>query len=814
MNTRSLYSIAAQALFAICCLNGSLVNAEDLAWESLAVYPESIHLSSKDDLQHVVVVATRSDGVTQDVTDKATYKFSDAQLVDWKDFIITPKADGKTTLNVTWNKLESKATVESIQSNKDRDVSFTLDVMPILTRASCNNGSCHGAARGKDGFRLSLFGFDPKADFDRITREIGIRRINLARPDQSLLLLKSIGAVQHTGGKRIEPDSEHYKKLLTWLSEGAKMDSAAPPTVTKVELFPKQAVLEGEGTQQRIVTVATYSDGTTRDVSDVASFSTNNERSGAVSTSSVVTAGLRGEAYIIARFDTHSVGSQIISLQKGAPRVNFPEAPNYIDQLVNQKLEKLRVRPSENCTDEEFLRRVSIDLIGVLPTEEDYDEFTKEMAGDKRKQLVERLLERKEFNEIWAMKWADLLMIKTVANQVSPKAAFLYNNWLTEKIAADEPVDQIFEQLLSATGSVFENPPTNFYTERDRLKLAENVAQVFMGVRTQCAQCHNHPFDRWTMDDYYGFAAFFSQIGRKVGEDYRDTIVYNSGSGEVSHPVAGKKVVPKFLGGAVPEIPAGKDRRAVMAEWITSEGNPYFATSVANRIWAHFLGVGIVNQVDDFRVSNPASNPELLEALSKKLCEYKFDFKKLVLDICTSETYQRSATPNDTNDDDTRNYSHAVVRRIPAESMLDCISQATNSADKFKGLPVGSRAVQIPDGSTTNYFLTTFGKSPRATVCACEATTDPSLSQALHLINGNSVGDKIVRGKLINTWIAEKLTSEQILDKLFIRCLSRKATDKEKEELLKIVTDATKPETGWEDVFWAVLNSREFIFNH
>ncbi len=306
---------------------------------------------------------------------------------------------------------------------------------------------------------------------------------------------------------------------------------------------------------------------------------------------------------------------------------------------------------------------------------------------------------------------------------------------------------------------------------------------------------------------------FLSQVGRKVGEDYRDTIVYNSGSGEVSHPVGGARVAPKFLGGEKANVD-GRDRREVMAEWITGSDNPFFAKSVANRIWAHFTGVGIVNQVDDFRVSNPPSNPELLDELASKLCEYKFDFKKLVLDICTSETYQRSATANDTNEEDTRNYSHATVRRIPAESMLDCISQATNSPDKFRGLPVGSRAVQIADGTTTNYFLTTFGKSPRATVCACEATTDPSLSQALHLINGDNVGNKVTRGKLIATWMGEKLSNEQILEKLFIRCLTRKPTVQESEQLLKIVTDSPKPEVGWEDVFWAVLNSREFIFNH
>jgi hypothetical protein len=810
--SRKMIRLVGVGLFAI-PFQARAVVADELKWESLAVYPPVIHLSAKDDIQHVVVVATRSDGVTQDVTEQAGYHFEDEKLVTFKDFVARPIADGKTTLKVEWQSLASEAAVEVIDSANSRPISFTLDVVPILTRSGCNNGSCHGAARGKDGFRLSLFGFDPKSDYNRITREIGIRRINLARPDQSLLLLKAIGAVQHSGGKRVEPDGEHYNMLLRWLSDGAPMDPKLPPAVTRVDLYPKQAVLEGEDSKQRVVTVATYADGTTRDVGDLASFSTNNERSGAIDASAVVTSGVRGEAFVMARFDTHSVGSQIIALPANASRVALPEARNYIDTLVNQKLEKLRIQPSEICTDEEFLRRVSIDLVGLLPTEEEYDEFTKELAGDKRKQLVERLLERKEFNQIWGMKWADLLMIKTINNQVSPKAAYLYNTWLTERIAADEPVDKIFKDLLAATGSVFENPPTNFYTERDRLKISENVAQIFMGVRTQCAQCHNHPFDRWTMDDYYGFAAFFSQIGRKFGEDYRDQIIYNSGAGEISHPVGGAKVAPKFLGGSSPDL-AGRDRREVMAEWITSPENPFFAKSVANRIWAHFLGVGIVNQVDDFRVSNPPSNPELLDALSAKLIDYQFDFKKLVMDICASDTYQRSATANESNEEDTRNYSHAGVRRIPAESMLDCISQATNSPEKFRGLPLGSRAVQIADGTTTNYFLTTFGKSPRVTVCACEATTDPSLSQALHLINGNSVGEKITRGKLVKNWMSENLSNEEILEKLFIRCVARKPTSQESEQLLKIVSEAATPEIGWEDVFWAVLNSREFIFNH
>jgi hypothetical protein len=783
------------------------------AWESLAIYPSAIHLATSADLQHVIVVATRKDGITKDVTNEVEYAIDDSKLVSWNEHTLRPVADGKTNLTAKWQGMAASSAIEVSQANVHREVSFTMDVMPILTRASCNTGSCHGAARGKDGFRMSLFGFDPKGDYNRITHEIGIRRINLAVPDQSLMLLKATGAVQHSGGKRIEPGSQHYKTLLAWLQAGAKMDAKEPSKVDRVDLYPKQAVLEGEGTKQQLVIVANYSDGTTRDISDLAAFTTNNERSGAVTPDAVVTSGVRGEAFVMARFDTHTVGTQVLALPKGIDYKAPAPSGNYIDELVATKLEKLRVMPSGLCSDEEFIRRATIDIAGCLPTEEEYNEFMSEMAPDKRKMLVEKLLDRKEFSEIWAMKWADLLMIKS-NNQVSYKATFLYNSWLTNRIAANEPIDKIFRDMLASNGGVFDNPATNFYqVELDKLKLSENVAQVFMGIRTQCAQCHNHPFDRWTMDDYYGFAAFFSQIGRKQGEDYRQTIVFNSGGGETKHPVGGANVAPKFLGGATPET-KGKDRRAVVADWITSPDNPYFATSVANRVWAHFTGVGIVSPVDDFRVSNPASNPELLDALANKLRSYDFDFKRLVSDICNSETYQRSSSTNDSNDTDLRNYSHSYVRRIPAESMMDCISQATQTKDKFKGLPVGARAVQIADGSTNNYFLRTFGRSPRVTVCACEASTDPSLSQALHLVNGDSTGGKISQGNLVKQWLGEGLDMNQVLDKIFIRTVSRKPTEQERSSLAKLVSESPNVQQGLEDAFWAALNSREFIFNH
>lgn len=791
----------------------SAIQAQEAKWEKVDVYPQDIVLKTSAAFQGVIVVATRSDGITKDVSAESQWALANPALANWDGSKLVPTADGETTLSATWNGLTAQTKVVVAEAAAKRDISFHLDVMPVLTRTGCNTGSCHGAARGKDGFRLSLFGFDPVGDYDRITREIGIRRINLAVPADSLMLLKASGGVQHTGGKKMEIDSKYYRTMLTWLENGAVIDPAAPPTVTNLELFPKQAVLEGEGAKQRMVAVATYSDGSKRDVTDLAAFFTNNERSAAIDANGNVTGGVRGEAFVMARFDTHTVGSQILALPAGLQYTAPQIAGNYIDELVAKKLEKLRVVPSDLCSDEEFLRRSTIDITGMLPTEAEYDAFVADTSADKRAKLIDRLLERKEFSEIWAMKWAELLMIKTT-NEVSEKSAFLYSSWLTNQIANNVPLDQIVRDLLGSSGGVFDTPATNYYQiERDTLKVSENVAQVFMGIRTQCAQCHNHPFDRWTMDDYYGFAAFFSQIGRKQGEDYREIIVFNSGGGEVAHPVGGRRMEPKFLGGGIADL-QGRDRRVVLAEWLTSAENPFFATSVANRVWAHFMGVGIVEPVDDFRVSNPASNPELLEILGKKLVEYKYDFKQLVRDICNSNAYQRSTLPNDTNKQDERNFSHALARRIPAEQVLDCISQVTLKQDKFRGLPMGARAVQIANGATSTYFLNTFGRAQRATVCACEASTDPSLSQALHLINGDATNGKIQQGKLIEELKKQGLNQNQIIERLFVRCLSRKPTAKEIEELGKLVAAAPNENQGLEDVFWVVLNSREFIFNH
>ncbi|MCA9202636.1 MAG: DUF1549 domain-containing protein, partial [Planctomycetales bacterium] len=526
-------------------------------------------------------------------------------------------------------------------------------------------------------------------------------------------------------------------------------------------------------------------DGSIRDVTHLTTFLTSNDNSAPIDENGLVTAAARGEAFVMGRFETHTVGSQVLVLPKDLQYEAPAVAGNYIDELIGDKLNKIRVLPSDLCSDEEFLRRVTVDIAGMLPTEEEYIEFTTDPSADKRAKLIDRLLERKEFSEIWAMKWSELLMVKS-SNQVSYKAMFLYSNWLTDKIANNVPLDQMVRELLGANGGTFDNPATNFYQiERDTLKTAENVAQVFMGIRTQCAQCHNHPFDRWTMDDYYSFAAFFAQIGRKNGEDYREQIIYNRGAGDVRHLVGNRVMEPKYLGGVAPDS-KGADRRELLASWLTSPENPFFSTSVANRVWSHFFGRGIVEPVDDIRVSNPPSNPALFDALGEKLVEYKYDFKQLVRDICNSNAYQRSTTRNASNEGDDRNFAHANVRRIPAESLLDCICQVTNTKEKFRGLPLGARAVQIADGTTSTYFLTTFGRAKRETVCACESSTDPSLSQALHMLNGEATHGKIAQGGIIKQLLSEGKTPEQVIESLYIRCLTRRPTADEMGKLMEV----------------------------
>jgi len=781
----------------------------------LFVFPPAVHLSSTRDRQTLVVQSVDASGLTRDVTKEATMTVEHANMATLDGRTLLPLADGDTRLAVAFAGRTVSVPVHVEHATADPELSFRLDVMPVLMRNGCNAGSCHGAARGKDGFRLSLFGFDPEADYHRLTREISGRRINRAIPEESLLLTKATNAVPHSGGAKIKKDDEYYATLKRWLESGAKNDPGAVPAVVGVEVYPPEAVLDGVGATQQLTVLAKYADGTDRDVTSLAVFLSSNDNSAKVGPDGLVTAGQRGEAFVMARFETHTVGVPFITLPAGlAFQWSDPAAANVIDELVNEKLRKLRINPSAVCTDAEFLRRASIDICGVLPTSDEYRSFMASADPDKRAHLVDQLLARKEYVDLWVMKWAELMMIRTVQNQVSYKAMLLYYSWLQDRIEANTPIDQLVQELLGAKGGTFSSPATNYFQhERNTLKTAENVAQVFMGMRIQCAQCHNHPFDRWTMDDYYGFANFFAQIGRKQGEDPRETIIFNSGGGDVKHPVGGRVVPPKFLGGAAPDT-KGKDRREVLAAWLASPDNEHFGRNLVNIVWAHFFGAGIVDEVDDVRVSNPPVNEELLDALAKRFVESKYDFKKLIRDICTSQTYQRSTHANDTNADDTRNFSKAQLRRVRAEVLLDMVTAVTNTKNKFAGLPLGARAVQIADGNTSTYFLTTFGRATRATACSCEVKMEPNLSQALHLLNGDTLAEKIRTGGIVKKMLGEQVPPEKIIDDLYLRSLTRLPTDKEKQGLLAMLKDEKDPQAAIEDAFWAILNSREFVFNH
>ncbi|MFT5470107.1 MAG: mono/diheme cytochrome c family protein [Verrucomicrobiales bacterium] len=788
----------------------------------VTVFPPVVQLDNGKDRQSLVVMARYEDDTTYDVTANTTFALGKPELAEKIRHTWFPKADGETELVAKVGGHEVKVPFTVGKAAELPATSFELDVMPIFMRSGCNTGECHGSARGQDGFMISLFGYDPAGDYQRITREMNGRRINLALPEESMLVEKAIEAVPHTGGKNFDKGSEPYLTMVDWLAAGAPKDPAEIPVVTALEVLPKQMLLEGDGTTHQLTVRATYSDGTDRDVSHLAVFITNNDPTAAVDADGLITAGKRGEAFVMARYETFTVGSQVIVIPEGLeyerPQV---ASNNFVDEMVHEKLHKLRIVPSGLASDDIFMRRVFIDICGQLPTSEEFDAFVSSKSPTKRADLIDELLERKEFTEMWVMKWAELLKIRVVNGGLDNKAAFLYFNWLKENLAANRPMDAIVRDLLSSSGGTFSNPPTNYYqTEADNLKVAENVAQVFMGYRLQCAQCHNHPFDRWTMDDYYGWASFFTQVGKKRTEDPREQIIYNRGSGDARNPVGNRAMQPQYLGGKpiTQEELAGRDRRLVMAEWLTGPENPQFSQNIANMTWAHFFGTGIIDEVDDVRVSNPPSNPELISSLGKNLVESSYDFRQLIRDICNSQTYQRTTQSNATNKDDLTNFSKAQVRRLRAEVMLDTITQVTATKNKFTGLPLGARAVQIANGNTSTYFLQTFGRASRETVCSCEVRMDPSLSQALHLINGDTVTNKIVQGAVVKQAMDAGKTPEAIFEDLYVRCISRRPNVDEvkavMEQVAAVGEDKAQQLLVLEDAFWALLNSKEFMFNH
>ncbi len=693
-----------------------------------------------------------------------------------------------------------------------QDVSFRNEVIPILTRAGCNAGSCHGAAAGKNGFALSLFGYDPAADHRKLTRDLRGRRLDPAQPEQSLMLVKATTGAVHQGGTRLDPAGPFYATLLRWIAAGAPDDGDKAPALAAITLVPGDSVLVGPGQTIAQQVRARYADGSERDVTSLALWSTSNDGAAGISDQGQVTSKDAGETCVLARFGGLAAAAQVLVLADDAP-LTWPEtavARNFVDEAVHKKLRAARVAPAEVCSDEVLVRRVYLDLLNVLPTPDEARAFLADTAPDKRDTLIDALLARPEFGAAQAMAWAEVMQAD--AQTMEGKGAAVFGGWLREVFAQHRPLDAAVRELLTAEGPTFTSATANFHlVANEPHLLAEKVAQNLLGVRMQCAQCHNHPFEKWSMDDYYGFAAFFGQVGRKRGDDPYEQVIWDRRNGEVRNKRDGEVSPPRLLGAGVATIPPDTDRRAVLARWLTAADNPFFAANVVNRLWARLFGRGLVDPVDDVRVSNPASHPQLLADLGKLFVERGFDVRPVVAVICKSRTYQLGRHPGVPP---AALFAGNQVRRLSAEQLLDAIGAVTGVPTKYAGVELGGPATEL-DGSGSNVrFLDVFGRPARTSACTCDRREEPTLGQTLHLINGETIAQKIGdRNGRVRRALAAKQAPAAMLEELFFAAYSRSPRSDESERLLATVTEAD-PTAAWNDIYWAVLNSKEFTFQH
>ena len=707
----------------------------------------------------------------------------------------------------------------------DEPVSFRRDVMPVFFRAGCNSGGCHGAAAGKDGFNLSLFGYDPAGDYFRLTQQLVGRRVDVADPEQSLLLLKATGRVPHTGGKLFDESSAHYATLRDWIRQGAADDPATVPAVTAIALQPDRLLCETGGDPQRLRVVATYADGSTRDVSRLALFQTNNKVVADIDPDGLVTPGKRGATDIFARFDRFTVGAEAVVLPADDaftwPSTATPRT--FVDEHVHARLVQLRIMPADLCDDATFLRRASLDLVGLPPTEEEFQAFMTSTAADKRQRLVDALLERPEYAELWAAKWAGWLKLVGDTNSgggFDHKAALAYFQWLVGQFRRNVPLDAFVRAQVASRGSNFLDPPVNLYTMLPAGNyvpkvMAQDVAQLFTGIRIQCAECHNHPFDRWTMDDYYGFVSFFTGVKRKMASEPREFSIYHDAAATPAKHLLDERPMPATFLGSGAAHADGADPRIALAAWLTAADNEFFARNMANRVWAHFFGRGIIDPIDDFRVTNPPSNGPLLTALAARLVEKGFDQKALIRDIVDSRTYQLAATVNETSRGDDRQFSHAAVRRLPAAVALDAIAAAAGVKPRFGHLPSGLRAMQVYESGRKrgDYFLAAFGQSERKTVCAADEVCDPAFAQVLTLVNGDLIHRSLRDSHVIKDALAAGLPPDRVVEKLFIRTLGRRPEPREVAGFVE-VSGPRPTQADYTNLWWALFNSTEFLFQH
>lgn len=811
-----------------------------------------IHLRGRDAGLQLLVLGTFSTGQTRDLTRKARYRI-DASLAEISATgYVSALREGKATLQAEVDGIQTKVALTVSDIERDLPVHFANEVVPILTRYGCNAGGCHGKSGGQNGFQLSLLGFEPGEDYEFLKRESKGRRVLVGAPEHSLLLRKATGAMPHGGGGKLPKDSAAYRVLKRWVEQGMPAGRTGDAVVTRIEVLPREQVMTLNGDQQLAVT-AHFTDGTTRDVTRLAQFEVNNGDLASVSETGLVgTKDVPGTVAVMVRFQTH-VDVFRATIPLGIAKLNLPESANFIDEHVFANLKKLGLPASDLCDDATFLRRVTVDIAGRLPTIEEASAFLKDTSSDRREKLVDRLLASGDYADTFANKWNAVLRNKRASpkDDLKPHAAF--HAWIRENLDKNLSFDQFARALLTAKGEEFAHPPVTWYREvKDVFTQVEDTAQLFLGTRIGCARCHHHPQEKWSQTDYYGLAAFFSRVdyqkppkvvvkkGEKAPKKEKPLlhVIVKDSKAELKHPRTSLAVPPMVLDGKPATFASGDDPRLALADWVTSKDNPFFARTLVNRYWKHFLGRGLTEPEDDLRITNPPSNPALLDALAKHFVESNFDLKKLVRTICLSKTYQLSSKTNEHNRDDRQNFSHFLPRRLNSEVLHDAIDQVTLYKSSFPGMPAGTRAVQLPDNAFDSYFLTVFGRPDATSACECERSTDLSLSQLLHLMNSYEVLAKVgtsltprmpteIKGKKAPTpkkiapgERAAKIAkdarphAERIRD-LYLVAYSREPRKRELDLLVAHVErNATNVQAAYEDILWALINSEEFLFTH
>jgi hypothetical protein len=785
----------------------------------------AVVLAGRDAVQQLVVLGKYSSGQVRDLSRTVAYSALPAGVVRIDSSgLVEPLREGKATITAASGKITASITVNVTNIVNDLPVHFTNQVVPIFTKFGCNSGGCHGKADGQNGFKLSLLGFEPQEDYEYLVKEGRGRRIFATSAEYSLLLRKAAGQIAHGGGKKIEAGSPYYAILKRWVEQGAPQGKPNDGAVVRVEVFPKESLLDRKGEQQ-IVVVAHHNDGSTSDVTRMTQVESNHPDLAGVSATGLVTAKeAPGSAAVMVRYQSH-VDVFRATVPLGAPVNDLPRPNNFIDELVFNRLKDLGLPPSELCDDSTFIRRVMIDIAGRLPTKTEAEEFLAERSADKRDKLIDKLLDSKDYPEYFANKWSAILRNRRKAANDNLKPTQAFHDWIRDAVTANKPYDEFVRGILTVKGEEIKDPPVVWYRElKEPTAQMEDTAQLFLGQRVGCAKCHHHPFEKWSQHDYWSFTAFFVNVDVKEPKPAKKnknmtepampaTVTMKTGSSEVKNPRTNQMVKPAGLGCDPMSMDKETDPREKLADWITDPKNPFFAKALVNRYWKHFLGRGLVDPEDDMRVTNPASNPALLEALAKNFTESKYDLKKLIRVICASKTYQLSAVPNAVNGDDRQNHSRFLPKRLNAEVLLDAIDDVTSSKSTFKGV-TGLRAVQLPDNLFDSYFLSVFGRPDSSSACECERGSDASLAQALHMFNSQEILGKVAGARAANM-AKDKRPHPERLDDLYLVALSRKPTKDEMASLLAYIDKRKgKEQAAYEDILWALINTKEFLFNH